>query len=155
MGVSVASASVVGTGGWALVLPVNWIVVSRVRSIPDTVDEFSGYRIGIDFFAWDGPGLEGVKTFHAAGKANVRNVTLPADYSHVFVPVTAQLAEDPALRDWINAFDPSHPPGSAPLPERGASNIMWAADVWHGVKRHWTLEAQRFVRAKRAAAAAN
>jgi hypothetical protein len=155
VGVSVASASAVGTGGWALVLPIHWMVLSRVRSIPDTVDEFTGYRIGIDFFAWDAPGLEGVKTFHADGKANVRNVTLPAEYSHVFVPGTAQLAEDPAVRDWINAFDPNNPASTAPLPEHGVSNIMWAADVWHGIKRHWTLEAQRFVRARRALAVAN
>jgi hypothetical protein len=151
VGVSVAAAAAVGTGGWALALPIHWMVLSRVRSIPDTVDEFTGYRIGIDFFAWDGPGLEGVKTFYAAGKANVRNVTLPAQYSHVFVPATAQLAEDPALRDWINAFDPGNPASSSPLPEYGASNIMWAADVWHSIKRHWALEAQRFVRARRAA----
>lgn len=154
VGLSVASAAVVGTGGWALVLPIHWMVVSRVRSIPDTVDEFTGYRIGIDFFAWDAPGLEGVKTFYADGKAKVRNVTLPAEYSHVFVPVTAQLAEDPAVRDWINAFDPSSPAGPAPLPE-GASNIVFAADVWHSIKRHWALEAQRFVRARRTSAAAN
>jgi len=152
VGVSVACAAAVGTGGWALALPIHWMVLSRVRSIPDTVDEFTGYRIGIDFFAWDGPGLEGVKTFHAAGKANVRNVTLPAEYSHVFVPGTAELAEDPAVRDWINAFDPDNPASSSPPQERGVSNIMWAADVWHSIKRHWTLEAQRFVRARRAAA---
>ncbi len=150
VGVSVASAAAVGTGGWALALPIHWMVVSLVRSIPDTADEFTGYRIGIDFFAGDGPGLEGVKTFYPAGKANVRNVTLPAEYSHVFVPVTAQLAEDPAARDWINAFDPNNPAGSSP--PHGAANIMWAADVWHSIKRHWTLEAQRFVRARRAAA---
>ena len=93
-----------------------------------------------------------MKTFHAAGKANVRNVTLPAEYSHVFVPGTAELAEDPAVRDWINAFDPDNPASSSPPQERGVSNIMWAADVWHSIKRHWTLEAQRFVRARRAAA---
>ncbi len=153
VGVSVSAASVVGTGGWALMLPVHWIVLSRVRSIPDTVDEFTGYRIGIDFFAWDGPGLEGLKTFHADGKAKVRNVTLPDEYSHVFVPATEQLAEDPAIREWINAFDPSNP-ASAP-PERSAPNIMWAADVWHSIKRHWTLEAQRFVRARRETAMTN
>ena len=152
VGVSVSAASVVGTGGWALVLPVHWIVVSRVRSIPDTVDEFTGYRIGLDFFAWDGPGMEGVKSFHADGKANVRNVTLPAEYSHVFVPGTAELAEDPAIREWINAFDPSNP---ASAPPQNASNIMWAADVWHSIKRHWTLEAQRFVGARRGTAVAN
>jgi hypothetical protein len=57
VGVSVAYASVVGTGGWALAMPVNWKVFPVVRSIPDTVEEFTGYRIGLDLFAWDAPGL--------------------------------------------------------------------------------------------------
>ena len=153
VGVSVAAASVVGTGGWALALPIHWVVVSRVRAIPDTVDEFTGYRIGLDFFAWDGPGMEEVKSFYPSGKATVRNVTLPATYSHVFVPGTAQLAEDPATRDWINAFDPAKP--AAALPEQRAPNILWAADVWHSIKREWALEAQRFVRARRATIVAN
>lgn len=153
VGLSVAAASVVGTGGWALALPIHWVVLSRVRSIPDTVDEFTGYAIGLDFFAWDGPGMEEVKSFHASGKATVRNVTLPATYSHVFVPGTAQLAEDPATRDWINAYEPGKP--AAALPEQSAPNILWAADVWHGIKREWALEAQRFVRARRATMVAN
>src|SRR6202022_4971361 len=84
VGVGVSYAAVVGTGGWALVLPVHWKVVNVIRAIPDTVDDFTGYRIGLDFFAWGAPGFEGVKTFHAEGKAKVRNVTLPAAYSHVF-----------------------------------------------------------------------
>ncbi|MEP6998460.1 MAG: hypothetical protein ABI900_12480 [Betaproteobacteria bacterium] len=152
VGVSVADAAVVGTGGWALVLPVHWKVFPIVRTIPDTVDDFTGYRIGVDFFAWDAPGFEKVKTFHAAGKANVRNVTLPAQYSHVFVPDTAQLAVSAPMRDWINAFDPDNTTGLAPLPDESASNVMWAADVWHGIKKHWCLEAQRLLRARRAAA---
>jgi hypothetical protein len=151
VGVSAAYASVVGTGGWALVLPMHWKVFNVVRAIPDTVDDFTGYRIGLDFFAWDAPGLEGVKTFHAAGKANVRNVTLPAEYSHVFVPATAQLALSPEMRAWINAFDPDNEKDRAPLPDGAASNVMWAADVWHSIKEHWCLEAQRLIRARRAA----
>jgi pimeloyl-ACP methyl ester carboxylesterase len=150
VGVSVASASVVGTGGLALALPMHWGALGLIRSIPDTVDEFTGYRIGLDIFAWDFPGLEGLKTFHAAGKAHVRNVTLPAEYSHVFVPVTAQLTEDPAMRAWINAYDPEDEAGRAPLPQSDSSNVLFAADVWHTIKRHWAREAQRFVRASRA-----
>jgi hypothetical protein len=151
VGVSAAYASVVGTGGWALALPVHWKVLAVIRSIPDTVDDFTGYRIGVDFFAWDAPGFEGVKTFHAAGKAKVRNVTLPAEYSHVFVPATAQLALSPAMREWINAFDPDNEQGRAPLPDGAVSNIMWAADIWHSIKEHWCIEAQRLIRARRAA----
>jgi hypothetical protein len=154
VGASVAYAAVVGTGGWALALPVHWKVLNVIREIPDTVDDFTGYRIGLDFFAWDGPGLEGVKTFHSGGKAKVRNVTLPAEYSHVFVPATAQLVQTPAMRAWINAFDPDNEAGRAPLPDGPAINVLWAADVWHSIKKHWCLEAQQLIRAKRAALAA-
>ncbi len=55
VGASVSYAAVVGTGGWALVLPVHWKVVNVIREIPDTGDDFTGYRIGLDFFAWDAP----------------------------------------------------------------------------------------------------
>lgn len=151
VGVSVAYASVVGTGGWSLALPVHWKIFPVVRTIPDTVDDFTGYRIGLDFFAWDAPGLEGVKTFHAEGKAQVRNVTLPAEYSHVFVPDTAQLAQSPAMRAWINAFDPDDAAGRAPLPDGTTTNVLWAADIWHSVKKHWSIEAQRLIKARRAA----
>jgi pimeloyl-ACP methyl ester carboxylesterase len=153
VGVSVSYTAVVGTGGWALVLPVHWKVVNVIRAIPDTVDDFTGYRIELDFFAWDAPGLEAVKTFHAEGKAKVRNVTLPVAYSHVFVPATSQLAETPAMRTWINAFDPDDEAGRAPLPDRTATNVMFAADVWHSIKKHWCLEAQQLIRARRAALA--
>jgi hypothetical protein len=153
VGVSVAYASVVGTGGWALALPSSWKVIPIVRSIPDSVDDFTGYRIGLDLFAWDAPGMEAAKSFYANGKANVRNVTLPAAYSHIFVPITAPLAESSAMRAWINDFDPDHAEGRAPLPEGNSVNVMWAADVWHSIKKHWCIEAQRLLQAPRAALA--
>ena len=148
-GVFVSFVGVVGTGGLSLALPNHWIVASRIRSVPDTVDEFVGYRIGLDLIAWDAPGLEGIKTFHANGKATVRNLTLPAEYSHVLVPVTSGLADTEAMRAWINNFDPATYPNEAPPPDGDTANVVFAADVWHGIKRHWVLEAQRFVRAKR------
>ncbi|MGH8851477.1 MAG: hypothetical protein ACREYD_10820 [Casimicrobiaceae bacterium] len=150
VGVSVAYASVVGTGGWAMALPSSWKVFPVVRTIPDSVDDFTGYRIGLDLFAWDAPGLEAAKAFRAEGRANVRNVTLPAEYSHIFVPITAQLVQSRAMRAWINDFDPGNEAGRAPLPEGAALNVLWAADVWHSVKKHWCLEAQRLIRARRA-----
>jgi hypothetical protein len=36
-------------------------------------------------------------------------------------------------------------------PAEASSNAVWAADVWYSVKRHWVLEAQRLIRARRAA----
>ena len=38
-----------------------------------------------------------------------------------------------------------------PVPEGDSMNILWAADVWYSIKKHWVLEAQRFLRAKNAA----
>ncbi len=151
VGVSVSYVAVVGTGGWALALPNHWNVLGRVRTIPDTVAEFTGYRIALDLFAWDGPWLEELKTFHANGKAVVRNVTLPAGYSHVLVPITAGLAETAEMRDWINAFDPADEREESAGPGRDTANFLFAAGVWHSIKRHWALEAQRLIRARAAA----
>jgi hypothetical protein len=155
VGTSIAYASAIGAGGWALMLPNHWIVAGRLHTIPNAVDEFTAYRIGFDLFALDGPGLEGAGAFHAdgaGGKALVRNVSLPAWYSHVLAPVTSDLARSPAIRAWINAYDPADDARTRTLPPGDPPNLLWAADVWHSLKRHWTLEAQRFVRARRALA---
>lgn len=149
IGVSLSYVAAVGTGGWALALPNHWMVANRVRTIPDTVEEFDGYRIGVDFFAWDGPGLEGAKTFHAGGTAIVRNVTLPAEYLHVLAPMTADLAKDVAVRAWIDAYRPGDD-NAVPVPDGNTANLLFAADVWHNIKKYWAMEAQRFVRARRA-----
>ena len=79
----------------------------------------------------------------------MRNITLPAEYSHVFVPDTEQLALSAPMRAWINAFDPDNIARLPPLPDGNANNVMWAADIWHIIKKHWCLEAQRLLRAPR------
>jgi hypothetical protein len=151
LGLSVSYTAVVGTGGVSLALPMHWNIISRIRTIPDTVEEFTGYRIGLDLFAWDIPGFENIKTFSAIGKAEVHNVTLPAEYSHVFVPVTSSFASDPVLHPWLDAFDPANP--ASEVPPTNAQNLLFAADVWYSIKKHWVLELQRLIRARRGAAA--
>jgi len=76
-------------------------------------------------------------------------VRLPPGYNHVLVPTTAHLAEDQAIRDWINAYVPTDEPELTASFETPSDNILWAADVWHSVKKQWCLEAQRLIRAKR------
>ena len=83
VGLKIGYASVVGSGGAALMLPNQWSMVRRLRTIPDTVDDFTGYALGVDLVAWDMPGA-GTR-YQAQGSARVRNVELPAEYSHVFV----------------------------------------------------------------------
>ncbi len=147
VGLRVGYVSVVGAGGAALLLPNQWSMAGRLRAIPDSVQEFHGYALGLDMFAWDFS--TGASDFRARGSAGVRNVRLPAAYSHVTVAATAHLAREQAMREWLNAYRPGEVNGM-PVVEGSTANALWAADVWFHIKKHWTLEAQRLVRAKRA-----
>lgn len=149
VGLKVSYASAVGAGGAALLLPNQWSMAGRLRVIPDSVEDFTGYALGVDLIAWDMPGAGG--TYRALGTAKVRNVELPASYSHVTVAATADLAADPVMRNWLNAYVPGQTNG---VPENAATvtNALWAADVWYSIKKHWVLEAQRLLRAKNATA---
>jgi pimeloyl-ACP methyl ester carboxylesterase len=152
VGLSVSYASVLGAGGWALVLPNQWDDFANLRRIPDTVVEFTGYFIELDLFALSFPGNPFDVPYETNGAATVRNVTLPATYNHVFVPVTDELPQNPSVRKWLNDYTPGQDSGVAEPPEGAGGGALWAADVWYSVKKHWVLEAQRFVRARRALA---
>jgi hypothetical protein len=80
----------------------------------------------------------------------VHNVNLPLGYSHVSVPYTDYLIDEPSKRDWINAYTGGKNVDAATIPGGDDSHVLWAADVWHNVKKHWCLEAQRLIRAQRA-----
>jgi hypothetical protein len=141
-------ASAVGAGGLASLLPNQWIMADRTFEIPDSVEDFTGFQIGVDLIALDNARTPG---YRALGIANVRNVRLPAAYSHYYVANAEPLARDAKTRAWINAWTPElvgHDPPAGIDPE----NIQWAADVWYSIKEHWAMEAQRFVRARRARA---
>jgi hypothetical protein len=155
VGLAVPYASAVGAGGAALLLPNQWSMVHRLRTIPDTVEDFTGFTISVDFVALTFPGARGASEFHHNGTAKVRNVILPSSYNHVVVPVTRELATSEAMREWLNAYDPSHPRQEETMPSGPRDNVLWAADVWYSIKKHWCLEAQRLVRAKRAFVAAH
>jgi hypothetical protein len=151
VGLSVAYASALGAGGAAFVLPNQWEMFDRLHTIPNTVDEFTGYAISGDMVAWSFPGMSDASRYRRAGLAKVRNVVLPLTYNHAMVPITHRLATDAKARNWINAYVPgtSEEPG---LPaDVSGYNILWAADVWFSIKKHWCLEAQNLIRSRRAA----
>jgi hypothetical protein len=152
VGLSVAYAAVVGAGGAAFVLPNQWDMLFRLRTIPNTVDEFTGFSIQGDMVAWTLPGTSAANEYRRGGEAQVRNVVLPITYNHIMVPVTHALATDTATRNWINAYVPRD--GAQPDVPDGiiGYNVLWAADVWFSIKKHWCIEAQRLIRARRAAA---
>lgn len=147
VGLQVAYATVVAAGGIGILAPNQWSMVGRLDTIPDTVEEFTGFSIGLDLWAWNFLGF-GI-TYRANGKAGVRNVRLPASYIHVTVPMTAHLAKDEKIRDWINAYVPTDEPELTAAFDSSSENILWAADVWRSIKKHWCLEAQRLIRTKR------
>ena len=149
LGLRVGYVSVVGAGGAALLLPNQWSMARRLRVIPDTVEEFTGYSLGVDMIAWDFS--SSASDFQANGKARVRNVQLPAYYSHVTVAATSHLARSQAMREWLNAYRPGEVNGM-PVGEGSTDNALWAADVWFHIKKHWALEAQKVIRAQRALA---
>jgi hypothetical protein len=155
VGLSVTYATAVGAGGAAFMLPNQWDMLLRLRTIPDTVDDFTGFAIQGDMIAWTFPATTAVSQYRRGGAATVRNVVLPMTYNHITVPITHALAADPKARAWINAYVPeADEKPEVPADVRGL-NILWAADVWFSIKKHWCLEAQTLIRAKRAAFASD
>lgn len=151
VGLSVSYASAVGAGGWSLILPNQWESLTTLRKIPDNASEFTGYFISVDLIALTFPGNPLDSPYQGTGKVTVRNIQLPANYNHVLVPATSSLAQDASLRDWINAFVPGQAMDTSKLPEDAQQHIMWAADVWYSIKKHWCLEAQHLIQARRTA----
>lgn len=149
VGVKLSFATAVGAGGITRFLPNQWNMNDKLRSIPDSVVEFTGFYMGMDIFGGDLLGFGTANEYEANGTAVVRNVRLPASYSHVVVPVTRHLAKDQDTRDWINAYVPSEEPELDAELESSTMNILWAADVWHSIKKHWVLELQNLIHARR------
>jgi hypothetical protein len=150
VGTQVSFASAVGAGGPSFIFPNNWDVIGRLRNVPDTAVQFNGYFIGIDWFVVN-VGV-GSNRFVPIGSAQVRNVELPAGYLHVSVPVTHHLPQNPEFKAFIDAYRPTtEKPDEAKMPGTYTDNVYYAADNWHGIKKHWTLELQRLIRARRSA----
>jgi hypothetical protein len=139
----------VGAGGFTRLLANQWSMIGRLRSIPDSVEAFTGFYMGLDLLGGDLLGFGSLNKFKANGKAGVRNVKLPLGYNHITIPGTRHLAEDQEIRDWINNYIPEEEPRLTVEFESSSLHILWAADVWHDIKKHWTLELQRLILAKR------
>jgi hypothetical protein len=140
VGLAVGYAAAIATGKLPRVLLGQWDMLAKLRRIPDTVNEFTGFSIPWDPIA----GTFGEpEPYVAIGTARVRNVILPASTSHIRIPETLHLATNDVTRAWIDAWTPDVP---MPLPDRtgmDATNLLYAADIWHSVKKHWCLSAQQ------------
>jgi hypothetical protein len=152
VGLKVGYATAIATGKLPRVLSGQWTMLPLLRRIPDSVEEFTGFLIEWDLIAGTLPGAE---PYRSSGSAAVRTVTLPGAYTHIGIPVTIHLATNKATRAWINQYTPQ--PELPALPDGAdvdTTNIVHAAEIWYSVKKHWCLEAQRLIRAKRGRVAA-
>jgi len=143
-GLTVDYAAALATGKLPRIFLGQWDMVARLRRIPDTVSDFTGFSIPWDPVAGT---LGDPEPYAAIGAARVRNVTLPSRYSHVGLPDTLHLATQEATRRWIDAWSPEC---TSPPPEGDgidATNIVHAADIWYSVKQHWCRSAQRVLAA--------
>ena len=145
--------SAVGAGGLTRVLPNQWEMTLKLRSIPDSVEEFTGFCKERDILGGDYLGYGSANLFKATGRAKVRNVWLPASYSHGAMPETSHLLKSQAIKDWLNNYQPSPEPESTPKLDvqfdTDTKHILWAAEVWYSLKKHWVLELQNYLRAQR------
>ncbi|MEP6998462.1 MAG: hypothetical protein ABI900_12490 [Betaproteobacteria bacterium] len=149
VGLKVSYVAALATGKLPRFLLGQWSMMGKLRAIPDTVEEFTGFSIDWDMIAGTPPGSE---EYHADGTAQVRNVELPAATSHIRMPRTRYLTRNPATRAWIDEYDPAMAQPALPEgPDVDSANIVHAADIWYSIKKHWCIEAQRLIRARRAA----
>jgi len=148
VGMKLPYVTAVGAGGLTRLIINQWSMTGKLRIIPDSVEEFTGFYKSLDMLGGDFLGFGPMNKYTANGMARVRNVQLPTIYSHVTVPATRHLAESQEIRDWINNYIPSEEPELTVKFESFSQNILWAADVWHSIKKHWALELQRLIRAK-------
>jgi hypothetical protein len=151
VGLQVPYVAALATGKLPRLLLGQWTMLAKLRAIPDTVDEFTGFTIEWDLIAGTFPGFE---RYHATGVAMVRNVILPATASHIALPQAKELATNAVTRAWIDAYRPGGEPHALPADSGiDTSNVVHAADIWYSVKKHWCLEAQRLIRTRRTVAA--
>lgn len=139
----------VGAGGFTRFLVNQWDMLGKLRKIPDSVESFTGFYMGLDLAGGDLLGFGPMNRFKANGKASVRNVKLPLGYNHITVPDTRHLAENQEIRDWINDYIPEEEPQMTVTFSSSSKHILWAADVWHSIKKHWVLELKRLILARR------
>jgi hypothetical protein len=142
VGLTVPYAAAIATGKLPRLLLGQWAMIARLRQVPDSVEDFSGFTLEWDPIAGNFPGSE---PYRSVGSAHVRNITLPASASHITLPQTRALASDPITRSWIDDY---YPGTTTAMPD--APNILHAADIWYSVKKHWCIEAQRQILARQA-----
>jgi hypothetical protein len=144
-GLKVSYASALAAGGLARLNPSHLNLLGRLRTIPDTVEDFAGFHMRMDLLGGDLLGFGRMNNYRASGSATVRNIRLPWSSEHFTAPLVRRLAENLETREWINHYRPDASADVRKAAPDRSRNIIYAAELWHGVKRHWVLELQRLL----------
>ena len=139
-GLKVGYSAAIATGKLPRILLGQWDMIAKLRRIPDTAEDFTGFSIPWDVIAGT---LGEPEPYVAVGTARVRNVTLPAGTSHVRIPETLHLATSEVTRHWIDEWTPESTTPAPDGPGVDTTNIVHAADIWYSVKQRWCQSAQQ------------
>ncbi|HDH51653.1 MAG TPA: hypothetical protein ENH31_07360 [Nitrospirae bacterium] len=148
-GLKLGYASSIAAGGTARLLLNQWDVVFRLRKIPDTVEEFSGFYLSWDSAGTDYLGLiDAPNRYRPVGSAGVRTIKLSGG-SHFSLPDVQHLAEQPETREWVDEYRPDNEQIMNDEIIDKEYNIPLAGELWYHIKKYLAIEAQRMIRARR------
>ena len=139
----VSFSAAIATGKWMRVLLGQWDMLPTLRKIPDTTEAFTGYRLAGDWIGSDVPLVAESGNYSAEGSALVRNIRLEG-VGHLDITQVESLADKNEFRARIDGYTPEKPP-------QENAKLIFAADIWYHVKKHWCLELQNFIREHRQA----
>jgi hypothetical protein len=143
VGVQTSFASAIATGALPRLLLGQWTMIPKLRKVPDSALEFTGFAIAYDPIAGN---LATAEPYMATGSCAVRNVMLPSSYSHIGAPIMEHLPRQPSTRQWIVDWQPgAHPPVPQDADVR---NLALAADLWYSIRKHWCVEGQHQLKAR-------
>ena len=149
VGLHLSYVTGVGGGGLTRLLPNQWSMNGKLRGVPDATDEFTGFYKHMDLLGGDFLGYGSANEYKPFGQTQVRNIRLPTAYKHGSIPDTEHLLKSQQIKDWINHYQPDPKPELETF-DADSKHILWAADVWYSVKKHWVLELQNLIRTRRA-----
>ncbi len=144
VGLKVGLGSAIATGKVMRLLLGQWDMLGRLRQIPDTVVEFSGYHLDHDPVSGTLFGIGRNDMYRPLGSAFVRNITLPEGTGHLGAIRVASLSADKDMIRWISAYTPDHDLRSVPA-GKGSGSFLYAADIWHRIKAAWCREVKEWI----------
>jgi pimeloyl-ACP methyl ester carboxylesterase len=148
-GLVVPYTAALAAGGVTRALPNQWDIMTSLRDVPDTVEDFTGFYLNFDLLGGDFLGFGSANHFRATGRARVRNVHLPPSSVHTLPDFTPMLGNRQAITwiyNYVQTGDPKEPAGI----QGDIRGIVMAADVWKSMRKHWVMELQRLIRTRRA-----